>query len=101
MSTYDLSVVTPHGQAFSGKVTSVTAPGEAGAFGILANHAPIISILKAGVLTVTQGSTELFFAIPSGMLEFDHQNHCLVLADEAVPAKDHGSAKEKLNKNHA
>ena len=46
-----LEVVTPKGAVVSESVDLVTAPGYAGEFGILANHAPFLSTIKIGVLS--------------------------------------------------
>jgi F-type H+-transporting ATPase subunit epsilon len=46
-----LEVVTPKGAIISSDVDIVTAPGYAGEFGVLANHAPFLSTLKVGTLS--------------------------------------------------
>jgi len=76
-----LDIVSPVKTVFSGKVTSITAPGEIGGFQVLHNHAPLISSLKIGTIKVVDenGST-ILFAISSGILEVKH-NKAIVLAD--------------------
>jgi len=46
-----LEVVTPRGAIVSKEVDVVTAPGYAGEFGVLANHAPFLSTIKIGTMT--------------------------------------------------
>jgi F-type H+-transporting ATPase subunit epsilon len=47
-----LSIHNPSKNLFKGEVTSVTVPGREGLFTILDNHAPIISLLDSGRITV-------------------------------------------------
>ncbi len=58
MNTYHLTIVTPQSVFFSGEVVSIIVPGGAGSFGVLAYHAPIISTLLTGPLTVTTPEQE-------------------------------------------
>ncbi len=57
-----LEVVVPDGLVFSGEVDEVTLPGAGGYFGILPQHAPLLSELRVGILSYRVGSdvTELF-----------------------------------------
>lgn len=51
-----LNFTTPHAPVYTKKaVESVTLPGSSGEYGITANHSPIISELKPGVVTVNLG----------------------------------------------
>jgi F-type H+-transporting ATPase subunit epsilon len=45
-----LEVVSPEATLFSGEVNSVAVPGANGAFQVLDNHAPIVSILNPGTV---------------------------------------------------
>ena len=47
-----LEVITPESNVFAGEAVSVSLPGVDGIFQILNNHAPIISTLKEGEMTV-------------------------------------------------
>jgi F-type H+-transporting ATPase subunit epsilon len=76
-----LDIVSPVKTVFSGKVTSVTAPGELGGFQVLYRHAPLISSLKIGTIKiVTEEGRTQFFAISSGILEVNN-NTVIILAD--------------------
>ena len=48
-----LEIITPENKLFEGEVTSVKFPGTDGEFGVLNNHAPIISTLTKGKIIVT------------------------------------------------
>ena len=52
MDKLHLEIVTPQGQVFSDDVNSVVLPGSEGEFGVLPNHASLISLLKAGVIDI-------------------------------------------------
>ncbi len=47
-----LDIITPESGIFSGEVTSVSLPGKDGIFQVLNNHAPIISALSEGILSI-------------------------------------------------
>ena len=51
MKGLHLDIVSPDKEIFNGEVDSVTLPGTLGSFTILPKHAPIVSSLKAGVLS--------------------------------------------------
>lgn len=53
MDGLHLDIVSPEKEIFRGEVDSVTLPGDSGAFMILPKHAPIVSSLKAGVVSYT------------------------------------------------
>ncbi len=53
-----LEIVTPEAKIFSGEVNSVSVPGLSGYFQILNNHAPIVSSLKKGNITI-EGDFEI------------------------------------------
>ncbi len=52
MDTIRLSIVTPNGGIFDGDVKSVTLPGKEGEFGVLPNHASLVSALTVGVIEI-------------------------------------------------
>ncbi len=80
-----LEILTPDKKIFEGEVTSVTVPGKQGSFEILSNHAPIISTLDDGKITVRNIKNEQFFDILGGVVEVIN-NKIIVLA-EGVLAK--------------
>lgn len=49
-----LEVITPDEMLFKGNVTHVVLPGLDGSFGVLSNHAPMISALTKGEMKVDQ-----------------------------------------------
>ena len=47
-----LEIITPEATLFSGEVDSVIVPGVDGEFQMLNNHAPVVSNLKEGTITI-------------------------------------------------
>jgi F-type H+-transporting ATPase subunit epsilon len=45
-----LEILTPEKKIFEGEVTIVTFPGANGSFQVMDNHAPLISLLQAGIV---------------------------------------------------
>ena len=95
MSTFNLAIITPEGTRFEGAVESVVVPGVNGLFGVLAHHAPMVSALATGVLTVTQEGQASLFVVSGGVAEVTPEG-VTVLADQAVKATDPGDVEQKL-----
>lgn len=84
--TFKLEIVTPEETAFSAEVTSLQVPAWEGYLGVLASHAPLLTVLKAGVLSVKDAADKAsFFAIKGGFMEV-RDNRAVVLADAIEPA---------------
>ncbi|HEX5556063.1 MAG TPA: ATP synthase F1 subunit epsilon [Gaiellales bacterium] len=85
---YPVELITPEGIAFSGDAERLVVPGAAGELGILANHAPLISLLEPGETRLTDAEgTVRRYATDDGFLQV-RKNHALVLVGEAVAAED-------------
>lgn len=65
----DMTIATPEGILFEGKVESAKFPGVSGAFTVLPRHAALISALSAGKLIYTQEGTSKELAIQGGFVE--------------------------------
>ena len=83
----NLEIVTPEKKVLSESVDSVTIPTASGEVGILQNHAPLISSLKAGVLSFTKSGTTERMVIAGGFVEVS-QNNVSILADLAETADE-------------
>jgi F-type H+-transporting ATPase subunit epsilon len=80
-----LEIVTPHGQIFNGNVKSATFPGAEGEFGVLPEHASLVSLLEAGVIEIEkEDGTIDSIVIDSGYVKVD-ENKTLVVVEGAVP----------------
>lgn len=85
---YLLTIVTPEKVFYEDEVTSLIAPGSEGYLGVLTNHAPLITGLVPGKLTVKDGDNqEVNFAISAGFMEV-FKNQVTILADSVEFVKD-------------
>ena len=76
-----LDILTPEKLLFEGEIKSVKLPGTNGEFEILNNHAPIISTLSKGKISVTNSKNDKeTFDINGGVIEMQN-NKIIVLAD--------------------
>jgi len=85
---FELAILTPERSVFEGRVEYVEVPGVEGSFGVLAQHAALVTPLGAGVLTVRQpGGEEVRWRVSGGFFEVG-EDRATVLADEvsAEPA---------------
>jgi F-type H+-transporting ATPase subunit epsilon len=84
---FKLSVVTPEKVVLEQDVRSIVAPGSEGYLGVLTDHAPLITALIPGKLTVTDNAgSEVYYCLSGGFLEVSG-NIATVLAD-AIEAPD-------------
>jgi F-type H+-transporting ATPase subunit epsilon len=99
VASFDLSLVTPDGAVFEGEVEMLIVPGADGEIGILARHAPLIAMLKAGSTRVhVNRDTEVQeFATGPGFFKVE-QDRALALVDDAIDADhiDEARAREQL-----
>jgi F-type H+-transporting ATPase subunit epsilon len=77
--------VTPEGPAFDGEAEMLIVPGAAGEIGVLARHAPLVALLKAGSTRVhiRRGQEVREFATGPGFFKVE-QDRALALVDDAV-----------------
>jgi F-type H+-transporting ATPase subunit epsilon len=82
-----ISLVTPEGAAFEGEAEMVVVPGAAGEIGVLARHAPLVAMLKAGSTRVhlRRDAEVREFATGPGFFKVE-QDRALALVDDAVDA---------------
>ena len=82
-----LEIVTPEKRVLDAEVESVTIPTASGEAGLLANHAPIVSAVKPGILSYTvKGSVERM-VVAGGFVEMN-SNKVSVLTDSAETATE-------------
>ncbi len=87
MSTFQLSLVSPEKLLFAGQVDQVDLPGAEGDFGVLAGHAPVVAVLRPGIVTAMAGALRERFVVFGGLAEFS-QAELTILADVATSAED-------------
>ena len=85
--TFDLSLVTPEGAAYEGEAEMLIVPGAAGEIGVLARHAPLVAMLRAGEIRIKAGGEWQTFAAGPGYFKIQ-QDRAIVLVDDAVRAEE-------------
>jgi len=87
MATFHFDLVSPEKLAFSGEVDQVDVPGIEGDFGVLAGHAPVVAVIRPGILTVITGSTRQKIIVLGGLAEVS-EGGLTVLADVATSLEE-------------
>jgi len=83
MATFSVNLVSPEKLLFSDQVDQVDLPGVEGDFGVLAGHAPIVAMLRPGIVTIISGTVRVRFVVLGGLAEFSQRNELTILADSA------------------
>lgn len=66
---FQLNIVTPQGQAYSGSVDGIVLPGSEGRFGVLPDHERFLTPLRTGEVEIKSGNGVVFAAIAEGFAE--------------------------------
>jgi F-type H+-transporting ATPase subunit epsilon len=64
-----VTVISPEASMFDGEADAVVAPAFDGQVGILPNHAPFMTLLGEGTLTVRRAGTATRFSIRGGFMQ--------------------------------
>jgi len=102
-----IEIVSPERLVLSETVVSVTVPGTEGYFTVMDDHAPFMTTLKPGFITVTKtgGAADIYF-VKGGFADVSAAG-LTILAEQSVPFAefDHGdlqaqikAAEEELNR---
>ena len=67
--TFLLEIVTPEKAVLSQEVESIVVPAHEGYLGVLAGHAPLLSTLKPGEITIRSGHEEFHYCTTGGFME--------------------------------
>ncbi len=87
MASLHFELVSPEKLVFSGEVEQVDVPGAEGDFGVLAGHAPFVTTLRPGVLTIHASGGEQKIVVLGGFAEVSAEG-LTILADAAEAAQD-------------
>jgi F-type H+-transporting ATPase subunit epsilon len=82
-----LEFVSPESVLFSGDVDQVDLPGTEGDLGILGGHAPLVTTLRPGLVTIIRGNTREPVVVIGGFAEVSPSG-LTILADKAVARAD-------------
>jgi F-type H+-transporting ATPase subunit epsilon len=84
---FEVEVLTPEGEVFSGEVSQVSTRTAVGEIGILANHAPLLAALKPAELRLHLGGETRLYAQAHGWLQV-FGNHARLLVEEALSPEE-------------
>ena len=87
MADLRFELVTPEKLVRSDDVYMVVVPGTEGDFGVLAGHAPVVAVIRPGILTVTSGGTRQKIIVLGGLAEVSDKG-LTVLADVATTLEE-------------
>jgi F-type H+-transporting ATPase subunit epsilon len=93
MAAFHFELVSPEKLLFSGDVDSVVAPGAEGQFTVLKDHAPVMTTLKAGVVTVAGGDGKVEKLFVRGGFADVSATGFTILAELALPLSEIDVAK--------
>lgn len=109
MNTFPVTVVTPSGRIFATEAAEkLSARTRSGQITVLAQHTPLVSVLKIGQLVIKTAEAEHRSAVFGGFIEVRESGEVIILADEAERAADIDVAQaeaarektQRLIKNH-
>jgi F-type H+-transporting ATPase subunit epsilon len=93
MPTFPFELVSPERLLFSGEVEAVVVPGSEGEFTVLKDHAPLMSVLKPGIVEIDETAakkTKLF--VRGGFADVSPRG-LTILAEYAIPFAELDSTK--------
>ena len=98
--TIRCEIVSHYRTVFQGDVDIIVLPGLAGEMGILPHHAPVLTILKYGVIKIRQKGKEELFTVAGGMAEVQ-PDIVTILADAAENIQEIDATRAKAAKKRA
>jgi F-type H+-transporting ATPase subunit epsilon len=98
--TLKLEIVTPEGVAYSEHVEMVTLPASEGEMGIYPLHAPFMTQIVSGEMTVRKDGKDTLVAVGEGFAEITG-DHVAILTDMAIKADTIDEAKAEEARRRA
>ena len=93
MAAFHFELVSPERLLFVGHVEAVVVPGAEGAFTVLKDHAPVMSVLKPGIVEVDESATKKQRLFVRGGFADVSSKGLTILAEQAIPVEDLDAAK--------
>tara|TARA_B100000965_G_scaffold364733_1_gene348615 strand:+ start:104 stop:496 length:393 start_codon:yes stop_codon:yes gene_type:complete len=84
---FSVEIISPDKSILKSQASEVTIPSYEGQMGILRDHIPLITFLRPGLVSVKENSTQNFFFVEDGTVEFSN-NNLLILTSTAKNLKD-------------
>jgi F-type H+-transporting ATPase subunit epsilon len=95
-----LEIVTAERTVLTDDVDQINAPGAAGRMGILPHHAPVLTSLVPGELTIIKGGERIPFAVSGGFMEV-LPDRVTILADTAERGDEIDEARAEAARRRA
>jgi len=92
MATFHFELVSPEKLLFSGEVDAVVAPGAEGLFTVLKDHAPVMTVLKPGVVEIDGAGKKEKLFVRGGFADVGLDGFT-ILAEYAIPVAELDAAK--------
>ncbi len=83
-----VEIVSPENLVFSKEANSITVPGSEGYFTVMGEHAPLMTILKPGFVTVEQDKEKISFYVGGGFADVSPEG-VTILAEIAKTSADY------------
>ena len=93
MAAFHFELVSPEKLVFSGDVESVIVPGTEGEFTVLKDHAPLMAMLKPGIVTVEETAAKKTRLFVRGGFADVSSGGLTILAEQAIPVEELDAAK--------
>jgi F-type H+-transporting ATPase subunit epsilon len=87
MAEINLEIITPEKIIYKDTVDSITVPGTKGMFQVLKDHAPLMSTIEIGVITLKKNDEDKYLTTAGGTIEVLN-NNVLILADSVEVIED-------------
>jgi len=87
MAEINLEIITPEKIIYKDSVDSITVPGTKGMFQVLKDHAPLMSTIEIGVITIKKNDVNTYLTTAGGTIEVLN-NNVLILADSVEVIND-------------
>ena len=87
MAEINLEIITPEKIFYKDSVDSVTVPGTKGLFQVLKDHAPLMSTIEIGVITLKKNNENTYLTTAGGTIEV-LKNNVMILADSVEVVED-------------
>jgi F-type H+-transporting ATPase subunit epsilon len=87
MAEINLEIITPEKIIYKDSVDSITIPGTKGMFQVLKDHAPLMSTIEIGVITLKKSDENTYLTTAGGTIEVLN-NNVLILADSVEVIDD-------------
>ena len=92
--TFPLLIITPRKKVFEDHVDLLSVVTTAGQLGILANHTPLLTIMKTGPMHIKTTKNTIYYAVSGGVLSVQ-KNQTILLVDAIEQAEDIDVARAK------